>query len=230
MYCPSCGHRLESSVERCDRCGFHLGIVDLRYGAEEVVLDQVTDATHFLRGHDKERLSDAIDAFETQFPQFFPIFYVAELSAGTRLTEFAAWLLNRGRVPTVDGFRDNASAYLVVIDLTSRSMTVVAGYSAEPFVSENDLRELLSDVAPYIDAGDLATGLEKMLGGLRGVLRRNHTLVVRSAQWTSSSTEEADVKPSPRAGGDEAADRGGSSGVPDQLPSGADRKPGAFYP
>lgn len=143
-------------------------------------MDQITDSTHFLRTRDKELLMNAIDGFEAQFPQFFPAFYIAELPVGTKLSEFAVWLLNRVRVSLFDELRDGEEAFLFVVDLTSRSMTVVPGYRAEPYVSEADLRELLSDAAPYIRAGDLREGLEKLIADLRRILRKNHRLLIWS--------------------------------------------------
>ncbi len=182
MYCPSCEQRIESGVEHCDLCGFHLGALDRRYGNEEVAMDQVTDATHFLRTHEKDKLLEVIDAFEAQFPQLFPAFYVAELPEGTKLTEFAVWLLNRARVAVLDEFRESENGFLFVIDLTSRSMTVVPGYFAERFVSEKDLQELLRDASPYVEAGDLAQAMEKLVNDLRLILRRNYRLLLKSAK------------------------------------------------
>lgn len=193
MYCPSCDHRLDESLAQCDWCGFHLDWLDQRFGGQWGEMDQITDATHFLRSQEKERLLDAIDAFEVQFPQFFPAFYIAELPEGTKLPEFALWLLNRVKVTMLDEPRDSEQAFLFVIDLTSRAMTVVPGYRAEPFVSENDLRELLEDASPYIEAGDLRQGLEKMMADLRTILRRNHRLLIKSIKLGV-------VRPPPRGG------------------------------
>lgn len=180
MYCPSCEHRLEPGPDRCDLCGFHLGALDARYGTQPLAMDQITDTTHFLRTRDRDHLLDTIDAFETQFPQLYPAFYIAELPDDTKLPEFATWLINRARVSVIDELREGKNVYLFVIDLTSRSMTVTAGYFAEQFVSENDLRELLEDAAPYIAAGDLREGLGKLIENLRLVLRRNYRLILKS--------------------------------------------------
>lgn len=175
-----------------------MGQLDTRYGSEDVAMDQVTDTTHFLRSHDRERLQGVIDGFENQFPQLFPAFYLAELPAGTQLTEFVAWLLNRAKVPGVDSFRDNEYVYLFVIDLTSRAMTVAPGYFAEQFVSENDLRELLSDAGPYIEAGDLCAGLEKMVNDLRMILRRNHRLILKSMKFGKAPAKGFPTQAAPR--------------------------------
>lgn len=148
-------------------------------------MEQITDTTHFLRSDDKEQLVEAIDEFETQFPQFFPAFYLVELSQESVITEFSLWLLNRARVPTLDerGFRESANAFLFVIDLARQMMTVAPGYFAEQCVSENDLRELLRDASPYLEAGDLTEGLCKLVDDLRLILRRNHRLILKSAKW-----------------------------------------------
>ena len=180
MYCPSCEHRLEPGVERCDLCGFHMSKLDAYYGNADVAMDQITDTTHFLRTRDMDRLLDLIDDFEKQFPQFFPAFYMAELAPETNLSEFATWLLNRARITMLGQMKNSANAYLFVIDLTSRSMTLTPGYFAEQFVSENDLRELLRDASPYIEAGDLGEGLEKLLNDLRMILRRNYRLLLKT--------------------------------------------------
>ena len=145
-------------------------------------MDQITDTTHFLRIRDRDHLVDVIDAFETQFPQLFPAFYIVELVEGTKLTEFATWLLNRARITVLGEYRKSEQAFLFIIDLTSRSMTVTPGYFAEQYVSENDLRNLLLDAAPYIAAGDLREGLEKLIDDLRMILRKNHRLLLKSAK------------------------------------------------
>ena len=179
MYCPSCEHPLEGAVDRCQLCGFHMGLLDLRYGSDDVAMDQITDTTHFLRTHVKDRLLEAIDEFETQLPQFFPAFYLGELTPGTNLREFAAWLLNRGRVTVLGGLRDSSKVFLFVIDLTSQTMTVASGFWAEQFVSEDELGQLLRDAGPHLAAGDLGQGLEKLVNDLRMILRRNHRSLLK---------------------------------------------------
>ncbi len=180
MFCPSCEHRIESGVERCDLCGFQMGVLDMRYGRKDVAMDQITDTTHFLRTRDKDALQEVIDEFETQFPQFFPAFYIGNLPEETRLTEFAIWMLNRARVSVLGEMRNSENLFLFIIDLTSQSMTLTPGYYAEQFVSENDVRELLKDAGPYVKNGDLLEALEKMVRDLRLTLKRNYRLLLRS--------------------------------------------------
>ena len=180
MYCPACHHRLEAGVERCDLCNFHIGVVDARYGGVEVAMDQITDSTHFLRTRDRDHILEQVDEFEQQFPQLFPAFYIAELPPGTKLPEFATWLLNRARITVLDEMRSSENVYLFVIDLSSRSMTMTSGYFSEQFVSENDILELLQDASPYIAAGDLREGLQHLIEGLRLVLKRNYRILLKS--------------------------------------------------
>lgn len=179
MHCPSCEHRLEIAVALCDSCGFQLGQLDLRYGNQDFRLEQITDTTNFLHDSDKLAIQEVIDEFESQFPQFYPAFFLGQLPANTKLSEFAGWLLNRGRIHVLGELRNSENAFLFVIDLTSRSMTVSVGYFAEHYASENDLRELLSDAVPFLTAGDVREALEKLIDDLRLLLKRNHRLLLK---------------------------------------------------
>ncbi len=179
MHCPSCEHRLELGATRCETCGFQLDQLDQRYGNQDFRLEQITDTTKFLRGSDKLAVQEVIDEFETQFPQFFPTFFIGQLPANNKLSEFASWMLNHGRIHVLGELRNSENTFLFVIDLTSRSITVSVGYFAEHYVSENDLRELLSDAIPFLASGDVREALEKLVDDLRLVLKRNHRLLLK---------------------------------------------------
>ena len=174
MYCPSCENRLEPGVDRCDLCGFHLGKLDAIYGSDTVVMDQLTDTTYRLRSADKEALWEEIDAFEQQFPQFYPAFYVADLQRDTRLSEFAAWMLNRARIDVSGELRTGASAFLVVVDLLNRQATISPGYAAEAFVAEKDLLRILDEAKPALSSAQIAEALRVIVQGLRRSLKRNY--------------------------------------------------------
>ena len=55
-------------------CGFHMSTLDAHYGADDMMMDQITDTTELLTVADREELQVEIDEFEDQFPPVPPRF------------------------------------------------------------------------------------------------------------------------------------------------------------
>lgn len=193
LFCPSCEHRLEPGLTSCDLCGFHLGKLDAMYGTEEVVMDQLTDASHRLRQAEQEAIWEVVDTFERQFPQYFPAFYIGDLQRDARLCEFAAWMLNRVRVDVKGDLRNGANAFLVVIDLAGRQATISPGYAAEPYIDEEDLWHILEEAKEPLAASRLVDALRLIVDGMGRALKRSHRTLSKTGSLRSSKkSSEAD--------------------------------------
>ncbi|MEM7395990.1 MAG: hypothetical protein AAF492_26960 [Verrucomicrobiota bacterium] len=151
--------------------------LDGRFGEEDVHLEQIHDAGHCLRSHQKNRLERVVDEFETQFPQFFPVLYTAVVPDQCRPRELAAWLLNRGKVIARDELRNNENGFLFLFDLNRKIVGLTAGYYAEKIVNEEDQIELLRKPVPFLMAGDFGLAMEQCVLELGRVLRRKHRLL-----------------------------------------------------
>jgi hypothetical protein len=163
----------------CPHCGFHLGYIDGVFGSEPVFLDRMTDATRCLGLRERGLVERELDRFEAAFPQLFAAVYVGYLPATTNVREFGFWLLNRAALPAVDLSKPNHHGILLVIDQSSRTASLTAGYFVEPFLEDCDLLQALRAGHPMLVAGDPAQGAVRCLRRLARTLRARSREVSR---------------------------------------------------
>jgi hypothetical protein len=171
MRCPHCVEWTGPALAACPSCGFHLGLIDQVFGSEPVFLDRMTDATRCLGLKERGIVDRELDRFEASFPQLFAAVYIGYLPATTNVREFGFWLLNRAALPAVDFTKPNHHGLLLVIDQSSRTASLTAGYFVEPFLEDRDLLEALRAGHPMLVAGDPARGAVRCLRRVVRVLR-----------------------------------------------------------
>jgi uncharacterized membrane protein YgcG len=113
----------------------------------------------------------ALRLFEKKFPQILFSVFVDDLDGGVSVSEFAFWLANRARVSSLEKMHGENFDLLLVIDLATRSASLVAGYGLENHVSEHDLEIALDELAGPLRQGDAPAGIRALLDALIRVLR-----------------------------------------------------------
>ena len=80
-------------------------------------------------------------------------------------------MANRARFSSLEKTRSDNFDLLLVIDAASDTAALVAGYGLEPYVSEDDLTEVLEALALPLRAGDWAGGIHACIQALISKLR-----------------------------------------------------------
>ena len=117
------------------------------------------------------QLRAALRLFEKKFPQILFSVFIDDLDEGTSPSEYAFWLANRARFSSLEKKHGENFDLLLVIDLTTRSASLVAGYGRENHVSEHDLQTALDELAGPLREGDAPAGIRALLEALIRMLR-----------------------------------------------------------
>ncbi len=173
MSCPRCGTPCPPGGPVCAACGFHLGEADRRLGDHAVVVNRLVDTQHLLSLRDSTRLEAQLDEFERRFPQAFCTFFLGVLPSGVSAGEGCFWLLNHG-VRTCHGqVRHSEHGIALVIDPSTHSASLAAGYALEAVLNDSRAGELLRRVSPALWHGDYANAIAKVVKGVDKLLRKH---------------------------------------------------------
>ncbi|MDA0813930.1 MAG: TPM domain-containing protein [Verrucomicrobia bacterium] len=190
MKCPRCVQELHNGIGQCPHCGFSLAYLDAQFGEDAVVLERLTDAVDCIQPEMQQRIEDALDQFEKQFPQLFIAIYAGALPELTDIRQFAFWLLNRATVPSLDNSRPNENGALFVLDLNSMSVSMTLGYFIEPYFSDHELLTLLRQGHPDLQSGDYGSALLGILGNFSKLLK-GKSKAARKGQYGGSSSNSS---------------------------------------
>lgn len=187
MKCPSCATSLEAPLARCPGCKLSLQRLDMKFGMVPRHSRLLTDRSGRIPMKDMAQLRNALRLFEKKFPQTLFSVFVDDLPAGTSVSEFAFWLANRARFSSLEKKHGENFDLLLVIDLATRSAALTAGYGLEKHVREDDLQEVVDELAAPLRQGHLAGGIRSLLDALVRRLRE------RSKQALSAKRQTREV-------------------------------------
>jgi uncharacterized membrane protein YgcG len=157
-----------------------LAVTDEVFGADEVLLERVTDAAGVFSDADRVRVNAGLKEFEARFPQLFAVVYCGALPQQTSLRQFGFWLLNRAAVCELEVTRPNEHGALFVIDTHGRSAALVLGYFLECYLNEEDAQRILAAGRRDFQRGLWAGGVCAALDGLTACLRQRAMEAARS--------------------------------------------------
>ena len=159
MKCPSCRTKVTMPVERCPSCKFALRKSDTKFGRPPLHSQYLTDLSGRLSLNEMTKLRGQLEIFEKKFPQSLFSVFVAELSPGIQVAEYAFWLANRARFNTIEAVGADNFDLLLVIDPLSGAAAFTVGYGLEKYLQESDLEDVLTAAAPSFREGDLPGGI-----------------------------------------------------------------------
>jgi uncharacterized membrane protein YgcG len=149
MHCPFCQAPVFEAIAQCTSCGFSLDRVEAFFGVMPRLAAGVSDLAGLFRPRDARRIADASARLHERFPQVTCSIVTTSLEPSQPLTAYAFWLFNRGGI-----FRDKqrgskSRGILLALDAANGRASLMIGYGLEPFVSHQDLREIIDASAPH---------------------------------------------------------------------------------
>ncbi len=149
-FCPKCGVAVPADVKRCPSCGF-TGADSVRmFPDPPPPLMPVLDAAGLWDAEDLKKIEAAREKLRRRFPQFNFHVCTVMLPEDTSLPAFGFWLLNVCPMYVGESEEERAWSVLFLIDVKSGNAAVVPGYRAEPWISDEDWKKVMSScVAPW---------------------------------------------------------------------------------
>jgi uncharacterized membrane protein YgcG len=149
MHCPFCQAPVFEAIAQCTSCGFSLDRVEAFFGEMPRLEAGVSDLAGLFRPGDARRIAEASARLHERFPQVTCSIVTTSLEPSQPLTAYAFWLFNRAGI-----FRDmqrgsKSRGVLLALDAANARASLMIGYGLEPFVSQEDLREIIDEGAPH---------------------------------------------------------------------------------
>lgn len=194
MKCPHCYSPCPPEAESCAACGFSAAALCGYLGEQWVKLERITDAAHCLRLEDTRQCEVVMDDFERTFPQAFFAAYLGMLPSGLNASELGFWLLNQGAFNTPQMQKRNDYGVVMVLNLTTKDLSVTFGYAIERFFDERSLRVMLQATLELLKAQDYGAAITTLIAEVSKVLRKQ----ARRQPWkpdTTCGTPELAVQP-----------------------------------
>lgn len=205
MTCLRCHCSISAGDAACADCGFSLEALDGQFGSDGVEFSRITDATNRLLPEEIAAIAKLLDRFEATFPQLFLAVYSGELPASTSVREFGFWLLNRGTVVELETGRPNASGLVLVVNTSTGSAALVAGYFVELLLLDAEFHAVLQSAQSAFNAGEVAAGVQAVIRSLTASLVGKARAAARQAGkqnpsrelsgQTATAPESAEVQP-----------------------------------
>ncbi len=159
MNCPSCLNTLFADAEECPACGFSLAVAATRFGAVPRYGVHVTDTTYEeLTNHDFNRIKARCESFEKKFPESRFSVFITRLLPGQSAREYAFYVFNRCQFTRMTDKLGKNFGLLLLINMTARETSLMAGYGLESMLSEEALEKILDAGTVKFRAGKLAAG------------------------------------------------------------------------
>jgi uncharacterized membrane protein YgcG len=195
MQCPYCQAPAFEAMAQCPQCGFSLERVEAFFGVMPRVGAGVSDLAGLLRPRDARRIAAASARLHERFPQVGCSVVTTSLMPLQPLTAYAFWLFNRGGICR-DLQRGNKSRdFLLTLDAPNARASLMIGYGLEPFVSRQDLQDMINAGAPQFARQQWVEGIVEVL---EAATRRLAEIVDRlgetyGLEMRTVQNEESDV-------------------------------------
>ncbi|MBC8127378.1 MAG: zinc ribbon domain-containing protein, partial [Gloeobacteraceae cyanobacterium ES-bin-144] len=171
--CPSCGEAVSADAKWCGSCGFTGGDSVVLFPDSPPPLLSVLDAAELWTPDDIALIEASRRKLRVRFPQFrFRVFTVV-LPAETILPVFGFWLLNACPLNDSESAGDRSWTVLLLINAHTGMATVIPGYSAEHWLSEDDWLKALNSMASGWKAGETAKSVSRFFTSCGALLDRS---------------------------------------------------------
>ena len=149
MHCPFCQAPAFEAIAQCTSCGFSLDRVEAFFGTMPRLEAGVSDLAGLFRPRDARRIADASARLHERFPQVTCSIVTTSLKPSQPLTAYAFWLFNCGGIFCDMQRGSKSRGILLALDAANARASLMIGYGLEPFVSQQDLREIIDAGAPH---------------------------------------------------------------------------------
>ncbi len=170
--CPACAGPLKPDAKRCQSCNFTGGDSMAIFPDAPPPLFPIIDAAGIFKGNDIPKIENARRLLEHRFPQFQWRICCICLPPTTRLSLFGFWLLNVAPFHDHESLNERAWTVLLVINAATGQAAIIPGYAAEPFLSDDEWKILLSTMTSSWQAGKPADAVVRFFKVSRKQLDR----------------------------------------------------------
>lgn len=149
-FCPKCAVAVAADARRCPDCGFTGADSVALFSESAPPLMPVLDAAGLWGPEELKVIEASREKLRRRFPQFKFHVCTVMLPEETSLPAFGFWLLNVSPMDVGETAEDRAWSVLFLIDVRSGNASVIPGYRAEPWISDDDWKKVMSAcVAPW---------------------------------------------------------------------------------
>lgn len=181
MKCPDCLLEIHRTAEECPHCG--VSLVDLRQtfsSMNPVVDDGVQDLSGVLRRKMRDSLVKSWQKAQRQFPNLQLAMSFVDLAHTVKIESYGFWLINEGVFRReAKEVENEGGRVVIVVDMTSKKVTLNAGYMVDDYIAKGEVFDMLSDGHASLLEGDLVKGGEAMFSALRKYLRKVNRRAVK---------------------------------------------------
>ena len=170
MRCPYCKSAAEASPATCPRCGISLEKVIRLFGAVPPIVEGISDDAGVFTDQGKRKIKSAAVELAIWFPQTEITVVTTDLPKDTSIGVYAFWIFNEASVTRKVDRGANNFGILLTLDPTHGRSSLMVGYGLESYLSESDLDEIIAGAKPLFEQGKFATGVERVIDGLRTTL------------------------------------------------------------
>lgn len=158
MVCPSCRYLLEDSYEACPKCQFSGHAAVEKFPFPPPALEPVLDPGKVLTPQEAGEIRKKVLKARKRLPQVHFLNCIVPLGDEVDLREFGFWLFNGGQYQ--EGEAAKSFAILLLIDPTSRQLSVSAGYGLEVMMTDSDWVQICESCKGLLAREKYAAGIE----------------------------------------------------------------------
>ncbi|BCX50246.1 methanol dehydrogenase [Haloferula helveola] len=172
MLCPYCRGPLRENSPECPACRLNLERAAKLLGPLPRIDPAVSDDTDALLPAEKKSLRKRIDKIEYRFPQVRVQVVFRHFPDEHPLSLHTFWLFNLVGFGSETEKGSENRAVLLVIDPVRHDASLMVGYGLEPFLSDEELDDVLGMAESAWQSKDWAGGVDVIFDALEALLER----------------------------------------------------------
>lgn len=193
MRCPYCAAPLQEDSPECPGCRLDLRRAAQLLGPVPRTEPGLCDSTSALSATERKRIRKRIDELARRFPQVRPQLVFRHFSDGHPIGLHAFWIFNLAAFSSDAENHGQNHGVLLLVDPVAGESAITPGYGLEPFLTHDELDDLLGMAESGWNDKDWCGGTLTLLDGLEGLLERAAS---RAADALDRSPREAPSGPS----------------------------------
>ena len=145
--CPACGRPVKPNAKWCGACQFTGADSIAMFPGGAPPLMPVLDAAEILTERDIAKINGISASLGRRFPQFRWRVCTVTLPLETRISLFGFWMFNASPLGADETADERAWTVLLLINSRTGEAAVVPGYAAEPYLSDDEWKAVMSHMA-----------------------------------------------------------------------------------
>ncbi|MBK1884319.1 hypothetical protein JIN85_18010 [Luteolibacter pohnpeiensis] len=171
--CPACRAQLKDHPDWCPQCKFTGSDSMEVFAGTPPPLPPILDVASVWSPAELRSIASAQRKIAKRFPQFIWKICTVELDPTQSLDIFSFWMFNAAPLTGDETAEQRAWTVLLIIDAANHKATVTPGYSAEPWLSEQEWRQGLLQMREQWERGKTAGAVAKYLSTTQQLLEKS---------------------------------------------------------